>query len=184
MDVLKVPQAEWIAEVNRHIAGGLHRVGYVLIETPVAIVYSKKQVDESACKDLGYDVLELRSNSGTILCNNGDLAIASIGEIEDGWCDRFIAYFVKWLTSKGLNATTEKNDVLVDGYKVCGMCVNRYGRVDYSCGFIGINTNLDDIRAICRKPMVKVPRGLSEYGITTAEAEAMFIAFCEAEVSN
>lgn len=179
MKILKVPQSEWMSEVNRHIAGGLHEVGYVLIETPVAIVYHDQQVDENTCKELGYDIYTLRSNSGTILCNNGDIAIANIGPIMDGWCARFIDYVVQWLKSKGLNATTERNDILVDGYKVCGMCINRYGRVDYSCGFIGINTNLDHIKAICRKPMVAVPKGLSEYGITTEEVEQMFIDFCE-----
>lgn len=35
------------------------------------------------------------------------------------------------------------------------------------------------IKAICRKPMRKVPKGLSEYGITTEEVEQMFLAFCE-----
>ena len=29
------------------------------------------------------------------------------------------------------------------------------------------------------EPMNKVPKGLSEYGITTEEVEAMFLAFCE-----
>lgn len=179
MEVLKVPQTELMEVVNRLIAYGQHRVGYVSIETPIAIVYQKQQVDEAICEALGYDVCELRSNNGTILCNAGDIAVANIGKVSDGWCDRFIGYFVEWLKSKGLDATTVKNDVLVDGYKVCGMCVNRYGRVDYSGGFIGINTNLEHIKKICRKPMVKVPKGLSEYGITTEEVEQMFLDFCD-----
>ena len=51
-------------------------------------------------------------------------------------------------------------------------------------GFIGINTNLDHIKAICRKPMKKVPKGLSEYGITTEEVEQWFLDFCEKEGAN
>ena len=96
---------------------------------------------------------------------------------------RFADYFVDWLKSKGLNAEYVSNDIVVDGYKVCGMAITRYGRIDYTAGFIGINTNLDNIKAICKKPMVKVPKGLSEYGITTEEAEQMFLDFCEKDAS-
>jgi lipoate-protein ligase A len=85
---------------------------------------------------------------------------------------------VSWLKSKGLNASFVSNDIVVDGYKVCGMCITRYGSIDYTAGFIGINTKLEDIKAICRKPMTKVPKGLSEYGIATEEIEQMFIDFC------
>ena len=44
---------------------------------------------------------------------------------------------------------------------------------------ISMNVNLDHIKAICKKPMEKVPKGLSEYGITTEEVEKMFVAFCK-----
>lgn len=37
---------------------------------------------------------------------------------------------------------------------------------------------------ICRKPMVKVPKGLSEYGITTEEVEEMFLEFCRKDEVN
>lgn len=37
------------------------------------------------------------------------------------------------------------------------------------------------MRTTCRKPMKKVPRGLSEYGITTEEVEQMFLDFCKGD---
>ena len=167
-------------EVVRHVQGGVHKTGYCIVESPIVIVYNRDQVDSALCKKLGYKIFELLSNSGTFVSNAGDIGIGHCGNIEDGWCECFTSYFINWLKKKGLNtATNEKNDILVDGYKVCGMCVNRYGRIDYSCGLIGINTNLDHIKQICRKPMVKVPKGLSEYGITTEEVEQMFLDFCK-----
>lgn len=39
--------------------------------------------------------------------------------------------------------------------------------------------HLGNIKQICTKPMNKVPKGLSEYRITTEEVEQMFLAFCE-----
>ena len=179
MEIIKPTQSEWMPEVVRHIQGGIHKIGYVVIERPVAIVHRASQVDEEVCNELGYEIVESYNNGGTILANQGDIIFSHLAEPENGWLNRFAVYFVDWLRAKGLNATYEDNDILVDGYKVCGLCITRYGRIDFSSCFIGINTNLDHIKAICRKPMNKVPKGLSEYGITSEEVEAMFLAFCE-----
>ena len=48
----------------------------------------------------------------------------------------------------------------------------------------GINTKLEDIKKICTKPMVKVPKGLSEYGITTEEVKEWFLDFCKKDENN
>lgn len=179
MEVFKINQNHWLRYASNCIKYGLHRCGYVVIDSPVAIVYDKQQVDESVCNGLGYEVYEAFNNSGTILGNPGNIVIGYMGEPGTEWRDNFVAYFVDWLKGKGLNAEYTKNDVLVDGYKVCGMCVTRYGRIDYTGGIISLNVNLDHIKAICKKPMEKVPKGLSDYGITTEEVEKMFIAFCK-----
>lgn len=179
MEVLKVNQTEWLNEATKYIQGGLHRISYVVVDSPVAIVHRKTQVDEDVCDALGYDIVESYNNAGTIVSNDGDILIGHFAQPDNGWYDRFIAYFIDWLKAKGLNAEFAKNDILVDGYKVCGMCITRYGRIDYTGGIISLNTNLDHIKAICKKPMKKVPKGLSEYGITTEEIEEMFLAFCE-----
>lgn len=179
METKKVTQTEWLPEATRYIQGGLHRIAYVVVEAPVAIVHRESQVDMETCRALGYEVVESYNNAGTIVSNAGDILIGHFAPPENGWYDRFIAYFINWLKAKGLNAEYTSNDILVDGYKVCGMCVTRYGRIDYTGGIISLNVNLEHIKAICKKPMVKVPRGLSDYGITTAEVERMFLDFCE-----
>ncbi len=179
MEVFKINQKHWLKYASNCIKNSLHRCGYVVVDSPVVIVYSKKQVDESVCNGLGYDVYEAFNNGGTILGNSGDIVIGHMYTPDNSWRDEFVTYFVDWLKAKGLNAEYVKNDVLVDGFKVCGMCVTRYGRIDYTGGIISMNVNLDHIKAICKKPMEKVPKGLSEYGITTEEVEKMFIAFCK-----
>lgn len=179
MEILKLTQKEWMGEDTKSVQGGLHRISYGIVDSPVAIIYRKTQEDEAVCKELGYEIVESYCNGGTIVNNVGDLLIGHFYQCENGWCDRFASYFVDWLKFKGLNAEYTNNDILVDGYKVCGTCITRYGRIDYTSVFIGINTNLDHIKAICRKPMKKVPKGLSEYGITTEEVERMFLNFCK-----
>lgn len=179
MEIIKPTQAEWMPEVVKHIKGGIHKIGYVVIESPVAIVHRKTQVDEEVCKQYGYEVVESYNNGGTILANAGDIIFSHLEAPENGWIFKFADYFVNWLKAKGLNAVYEDNDILVDGYKVCGLCVTRYGRIDFSSAILSIHINLDHIKAICKKPMVKVPKGLAEYGITTEEVEQMFLDFCE-----
>lgn len=181
MEIIKPAQAEWMLEVVRHIQGGIHKIGYVVIESPVAIVHRKTQVDEEVCKQHGYEIVESYNNGGTILATPGDIIFSHLETPDNGWLFRFKDYFLNWLKAKGLNATYEDNDVLVDGYKVCGLCITRYGRIDFSSAILTINTNLDHIKAICRKPMKKVPKGLSEYGITTEEVEQMFLDFCKGD---
>lgn len=179
MEIKKVKQTEWIAEATRYIQCGLHRIAYVVVDSPVVIVYRKSQVDEDACNELGYEIVESYNNAGTIVSNHGDVLIGHFAEPDNGWYDRFISYFIDWLKEKGLNAEFVSNDIVVDGYKVCGMCVTRYGSIDYTGGIISMNVNLDHIKKICKKPMNKVPKGLSEYGITTEEVEKMFLEFCK-----
>ena len=179
MELLKVSQTDWLGEATKYIKGGLHRLAYVVVERPVAIVHRKTQVDEDECAALGYEIVESYNNAGTIVSNAGDVLVGHFCEPYNGWYDRFIEQFIDWLKSKGLNAEFVDNDILVDGYKVCGMCVTRYGRIDYTGGIISVNTNIDHIKAICKKPMVKVPKGLSEWGITSEEVERWFVQFCE-----
>ena len=181
MEIKKVTQTEWLGEATKYITHGLHKIAYVVVDSPVAIVHRKTQVDEEVCKALGYDIVESYNNAGTIVSNAGDVLIGHFAQPENGWYDRFIAYFLDWLKSKDLNAEFVSNDIVVDGYKVCGMCITRYGRIDYTGGIISMNTHLDHIKAICKKPMQKVPKGLSDYGITTEEVVKMFLDFCESE---
>lgn len=184
MEALKVTQKEWLGEATKIIQGGLHRTAYLVVENPVVGVYRKSQVDEEICNTLGYEIVETYNNASTVVHCKGDILFGHFAEIENGWYNRFIDYFVNWLKSKGLNADFVSNDIVVDGYKVCGMAITRYGRIDYTAGFIGINTNIDHIKQICKKPMKKVPKGLSEFGITTAEVEQMFLDFCNNKGNN
>jgi hypothetical protein len=196
MKTNRVIQSEWIPKAKKCILCGLHHIAHIIVEKPVVIVHRKTQVNEALCTELGYEVVESYDNGSTVVSNPGDVLIGHFGEPEhelygldiepelipeerNWWCDRFARYFVEWLKDKGLDAVYVENEVLVDDYKVCVLCVTRYGRIDYTGCIISMNVNLDHIKQICRKPMKKVPKGLLEYGITTEEVEQMFIEFCD-----
>ena len=136
-------------------------------------------VDEQLCYDMGYMVKEYLYNGGVIVVEKGDIDIAHFGKIGSTLRDRFADAFAEWLTGKGLNVEREKNDILVDGYKVFGMGGRHHTGIDYTTIHIGINTNLESIKKICTKEMKKAPKGLGEYGITAEEVREWFYNFVE-----
>jgi lipoate-protein ligase A len=158
----------------------LQGLAYTIADENLAFVPARGLVDEQLCYELGYKVYEAQYGGGIIITNLGDIDIAYFGQPGNTFHSDFCKYFTEWLINiKGLKAECTKNDVLVDNYKVSGNGVIRHSGIEYSVIHIGINTNLENIKKICKKPMKKVPKGLSEYGITTEEVEQMFLDFCQ-----
>lgn len=105
---------------------------------------------------------------GTIVNMPGDVSVCITTWGDSDLAPEIAAKLTNWLTEKGLNITTDGNDTLVEGKKVIswarattvkGWC---QGVVHASVGAI----DLELVKAICTKPMEKVPGALSEYGIT------------------
>ena len=60
-------------------------------------------------------------------------------------------------------------DFIVDGkYKVASCSsINAGDNFIYTGFHFSVNVNLEHIKNICQKPMVKIPKGLSDYGVTS-----------------
>ena len=73
---------------------------------------------------------------------------------------------ILFLNDKGLNAEICGNDILVDGYKIAGSMSKWISNdIQFYGIHISINCDSERIDKICQKPMVKIPRGLSEYEV-------------------
>ena len=109
----------------------------------------------------------------------GNINIADIRPCKYGFIEtKFSKDLCEYLQTRGLNVVLDNNDVLVDGYKTAscaGKALEPDFRWIYTCFQISINQDLEAIKNICKKPMVKVPKGLGEYGITTEE----MLKWCE-----
>ena len=137
---------------------------WVLTGKPVTL-------DLDACRKYRLQVGRAEYFGGTIVHAIGDL---SIGINTWGRSDLApqIFYDVKeWLQSRGLNISEDKNDLLVDDKKVVS-----WARVNLRSGWTqsGIHfsigpVNLEMIKDICDKPMVKIPGSLGEYEITAED---------------
>lgn len=175
----KVKSKDAVATIQHFITNQQHGIAYCVHDEKSVFMACEGTVDRDACHELGYAVLETMHNGGGVVVNEGDMSVVHFGEIGNEWMKNFALYLVEQNKERGLNATFDGNDVLIDGYKISGISARAYGHIQYSTIHIGINTNLEHIKAICTKPMVKVPRGLVEYGITTDEVEQMFFAYCD-----
>lgn len=85
----------------------------------------------------------------------------------------FMHDFVDYLQTKGINATTNNNDLIINGKKVIGslseMLPEPYKGWMYFALSVSINIDENLISNVCTKNSVKTPGALSDYGITTEE---------------
>ena len=152
---------------------------YGCTQYPV-VLKGQGDIDEQYCKNNNIEIYSSFNAGGTIIMDKGDIDIVILKE--KGWdIGKYLGeQILQYLQAKAINVSLEGNDILVDGiYKVAsyssinlGDAINPY---IYTAGHISINPNLEMIKCICKKEMVKIPKGLGEYGITTEEMVALVL---------
>lgn len=177
MDITKVKNQDAVKTIKDFISNKKYGFAYCVHDEKSVFIAESEAVDRELCNNLGYNVLETMHTGGVVVVSEGDISIIHFGLIGNSVMHDFAMFLVEKYREKGLNATFDGNDVLIDGYKISGLSATPYDHIQYSTIHIGINTNLDDIKAICTKPMVKVPKGLIDYGITVDEVEQILLEF-------
>lgn len=88
------------------------------------------------------------------------------------WNAPFLGKIKTYLRSKGLDATIDKNDIIVDGvHKIAGtssMFVEDIQKYFYGM-HLSVNVDNQVISSVCTKQSGKIPKGLSDYGVTRSE---------------
>lgn len=138
------------------------------------------------CGDSGlYNIDYINKNNlfAPNIPNVGGVMVLSAGDIE-------LAYFsknlnckfnyeianiiIEYLNKKNINCKLYGNDLIIDEKYKCGsfssIIINN---ILYSAFHISVNVDLELIKKICKKPMAKIPKGLSEFGITTEEIKEL-----------
>ena len=179
MNIKKVKSQDAVATIQDFISNKKYGCAYCVHDQKSIFTTRTNVIDKALCAELGYTVLDTMHTGGIVVVSEGDISVVHFGNIGDNFMHNLAMYLVEYYKSKGLNAFFDGNDILIDGYKISGLSATPYDGTQYSTIHIGINTNLDHIKQICTKPMVKVPKGLSEYGLTTEEIEAVFLEFYE-----
>lgn len=164
---------------NPYVAYTIHKDNWV---------YSSNlnQTNKDYCKENNINLSESYNMGGTIVASKGDIDIA-LFKI-DGWDigKNLLKRVKEYLDTKIENVSINNNDLLIDNkYKVMSYAsINAGDRYIYVVVHISINPDKELINKICNKEMIKIPRGLGDYGVTTKEMEELMEKITNEEVLN
>lgn len=161
--------------VSKHLQDILNnptpKVYYVIHEETEINTGQQNDYNEEYCQKYSIPIYKMNREGGTIVCSAGNIGVSTILPVKYGWqCSKFIKAFVKYLKSFDLNVSANNNDILIDGYKVTSCAEIRVGdnlKNIYSTFQFNIYQDIETIKQVCKKEMVKIPKALSDYGFNT-----------------
>lgn len=176
-------QIEFVKNEHKFLNSNTDEIVIVILKETEAIYGSNDSCNIQWCKEnnVKYIHQSKLQGGGCIIGVKGNLFIDIKKQICGGECltDKFSKALTKYFKDKGLQSVRQdNNDVLIDNYKVASGCEtiinDKYEYMGYQ---ISIYQDLETIKHACNKPMIKIPKGLNEYGITTEEMKEFCINF-------
>lgn len=169
---------EWHKNVKEYLTDKKEHLIIAVMPTTVVSYGWENDLDLDFCRNHNIVTYDSVRDGGTVVISEGSLAIGFI--YNNRIYKRFVLSdmlkdFCNYLKSIGLDSLYNRNDVLIDGYKVTsGFGYNI--APDYEWTFEGvqmsIDVDLDLINNICKKEMKKIPKGLSEYGFSIDDVKS------------
>lgn len=145
-------------------------------ERPLAFKSRLAQIDEDYCKEQDIEICNSFNFGGTIVVDKGDINLAVTRQ--NGWDvgNELLQYILDRLKNKIPNLTIDDNDLLYKNiYKLVSYAsINVGDGFIYSCWNITINPNIDRINKVCTKEMNKIPKSISDFGVTGEEIIQIF----------
>ena len=146
-------------------------VSWVPLEDKVTIaVGSIKSFDKEVVRDERFNLVETPHAGGVLLWFKDTIVLSKFGCVAPDWVSRLVSF----CKDKGLHVSTSGNDVLVDGYKIAG-CMSTpaaHTGIEHHAIYVSISMDIEAIKRVSTKPMVKPPRGLANYGVSREEVLA------------
>lgn len=136
---------------------------------------SEEECNIQYCIDNNIPCYNRKGPGGTIVHAAGSLAlnyIYSHDRFPEFLSTEFIDDLCIYFKNKNLNAWIEGNDLLIDGFKVASGAAQNLPPDWRWCNIVilvSTTQNFDLIQKVCLKPMIKVPKALSDWGISTKE---------------
>ena len=151
---------------------------YIILNKTIVNYANKNDVNQEFCDINNIETTYLKRQGGTFVFGEGDIVF-----LHSGWNDHFGPQWIQYLKNKlikyNLDIKQDNNDLLVDGYKFLGdtqINMTDIGYNVYIC-CISIKHQPNLIQTICNKNTVKIPRGLSYYGLTSDIIEKWYLDF-------
>ena len=173
----KIEVSEIEKELNYLITNEIEDVMYCIHKKPLVFRSASNDVADDYCIQNNIDVCKSFNMGGTIVANTGDIDMAIL--LREGWNigKYFLQHIKKILENKISDLTIDGNDLLVDNkYKIVSYAsINAKNRLIYTCVHISLNPDIELINNICRKTMSKIPKGLTDFNISTNNMEEIIL---------
>ena len=152
------------------------REGIILADSEkvYALGSVRKEIDEQYCIANDIEFAYTNHSGGTVVGFPESVNYAHFSWVNNNHGIEVMQKIIGLLEERGVNAEFVGNDVLAEGkYKVASTSKLVGKGLCYTGVLITIECDVDLISNICTKPMVKIPKGLSDYGITREEVEKL-----------
>ena len=181
MRLQEVNTGNIVQEISKVIQNQEEVLGYMVVDEDYVSPGYHNEFNREFCEKNNIKICPSQNQGGVLFISKGDFEIGLFSkDTENKFHEEFAKVLKDYLVGKGINCEYQGNDLIADGqYKVTSFSTRRYGDILFSAFHIAINMNLEMIQAICLKPMVKVPKGLADYGVTTDEIKALFLGFAK-----
>lgn len=139
-------------------------------DKPIVIYTEGLDFNRDYCINNDIKMINANHIGGCIIEFPGDIAVGLFSEGPNP-LNRYIEHVLNWLKEKIPNADIvyTGNDITINGNKVLGASHKIICGYNYICMFLGYCPDIDVIRNISNKEMVKEPIGLKDFGITKEE---------------
>lgn len=170
MEIKEINNKNYLSVFNDTLLNKKERI-LLGVADDFVVLKGNNCINESYCKQNNLDVYKSQHMGGCIVVGRGDVEFNIFRH--NGWNDGeyYSKKILEFLKTKIDNIDIKDNDFLVDNiYKVASYSsVNAGGEFIYTGFHFSVNVNLQHIKNICTKPMNKIPKGLSEYDITSQQ---------------
>ena len=166
-------QVEFVKNEKEFLDSPNEETVIVTLNQTEAIYCEEGSCNIAYCKEHNIPYAKMPQGGGCIIGVKGNVFVSVKRKTVGGeaYGDKFTKIFAKHLKEeRGLESTRcDNNDVLVDGFKIASAVETNVNGWQYMCFQVSLYQDLETIKNVCNKPMVKIPKALSEYGITTDE---------------
>lgn len=135
--------------------------------SPLVHLGLEEDINEDYCKENNIPIFRVQRTGGAIVSNVGDFDFVVVNNhTNTNQLPPLFSKLIQVLNSKGIRFSIENNDLLCDGYKVASYAYRGLpNNLIYTAMHISMSVNMDLIKNICKKEMVKIPKGLNDFGI-------------------
>jgi lipoate-protein ligase A len=165
---------KWMSEHMNDMFASQKTKSWCIVSEQTEVHYgNNNDCDLEYCKQNNIPVYNIDRCGGTIVCSPGTIGVALITNVDGGWqCEKMLKTFSEYLRNKGIDCVVSNNDILIDGFKVVASMEWRVcddlSKI-YSAILLSYDVDIEAIRHICKKEMVKIPKGLKDFGLTQDE---------------